>query len=61
MTTGTSLLERAAYVARERELPPHVDAIIAMLALSIIGMIATSPDDEAERLAAIAAVARRDK
>jgi hypothetical protein len=60
--TGLTLLERAAFVAREHgELPPHADAIIGMLALSIIGMVRFSPDDEAERLEQIAACARRLK
>lgn len=58
--TGIPLLERAALVAREHgELPPHANAIIGMLALSIIGMVRFSPDDEAERLAQIAECARR--
>lgn len=57
---GISLLERAALVAREHgELPAHADAVIGMLALSIIGIIKTSPGDEAERLAQIARAAIR--
>ena len=58
--SGISLLERAALVAREHgEIPARADAIIGMLALSVIGIIKTSPGDEAERLAQIARAAIR--
>lgn len=60
MTEALTLLERAAGMARDfSPLPPHADAVLSMLALSIMGIIQTSPDAEAERLAAIAKVARR--
>ena len=55
-----TLLERAARVAKDHEVPPHAEAIIGMLALSIIGIIRTSPGDEAERVAQIAQVMRGD-
>lgn len=58
--SGITLLERAAKAAKDRgDLSSHADLIISMLALSIIGIIRTSPDDEAERLAQIARAARR--
>ena len=58
--TGITLLERAARSAREiGALPHHADAVIGMLALSIIAMILTSPDDEADRLEQISRAARR--
>lgn len=58
--SGITLLERAAVSAREYgNLPPHADAILGMLALSIIAMVRTSPDDEADRLEQISRAARR--
>ena len=61
MNSGTALLERAALVCREHgDLPDHAQAIIGMLALSIIRIVKTSPDDEAEQLALIAKAALRD-
>jgi len=59
MNDTVSLLERAAETLRDHPLPPHACGLIDMLALSILGIINSSPEDEAERLAAIAAVARR--
>ena len=58
--TGVPQLERAALVARQfHPLPDHADAIIGALALAIIQIINSSPDDQAENLAQIARLARR--
>jgi len=56
---SVNLLHIAATQLAERELPPFASGVVAMLALSIMGIIATSPEDEAERLQAIATIARR--
>lgn len=59
MTEAITLLDRAATQLAERDVPPFAQGVISMLALSIMGIIATSPDDEAERLTAIANICRR--
>ena len=56
--TALSLLQRAALVAEAQDLPTRSNSIITMLALAIIGIVNSSPEEEAERLAAIAAIAR---
>lgn len=55
-----ALLERAATVVRDQgDLPDHTAATIGMLALSIIRMVKSCPDDEAEQVAQIAVLMRR--
>jgi hypothetical protein len=55
-----SLLERAALTVRDmQDLPDHTAATIGMLALSIIRMVKSCPDDEAEQVAQIAVLMRR--
>jgi hypothetical protein len=59
MTTGVSLLERAADVAREfAPLPDRIDGVLGELALIAIAVINRGPADVAERLEVLAKMAR---
>jgi hypothetical protein len=53
-----SLLARALSVVEEVELPDRSSATIAALALAIIQIARTSPQDQAEQIAVIAAMMR---
>lgn len=54
-----NLLDRAALALSDRNIPPFALGVIDMIALGILSIIASSPEDEAERFAAIAQIMRR--
>lgn len=56
---SAALFQRIADTLADHPQPPFAQSVIDMLALSILGIIQTSPEDEAERLQAIATIARR--
>jgi hypothetical protein len=56
--TGRNLLQRAEHVVSQAELPERHSAAIGALALLIIQIARTSPGDQAEQCAAIAALMR---
>lgn len=56
---GRTLLERALCVMDELGVPDHSDACISALALAIMAMVRTSPEDQAEQVAVIARMMAR--
>jgi hypothetical protein len=56
--TSKALIERATLVVASGELPERHSAAIGALALLIIQIVKTSPGDQAEQCAAIAALMR---
>lgn len=59
MASAAALTERAALVLRGLPVPDHSDACISALALAIIEIAGSSPDDQAEQVALIARMMRR--
>jgi hypothetical protein len=59
---GVQTLERAALTARDYSpLPEFTDALICLIGKAAIGLISGPISDQAELLATIATLARRDK
>ena len=56
---GLTLLQRACVVIEELGLPDHSDACVAALALAIMQIARTSPEDTAETVAVLARMMAR--
>ena len=59
MNSALALMQRAMGAVEATPLPDRTDAIVGQLALLIIQVVKTSPDDQAENAAQIAKVMAR--
>lgn len=59
ITRSVSLFDRVAMALADHPQPDFAEGVLCMIALTALGIIETSPEDEAERLQAIATIARR--
>lgn len=57
---SVNLFDRVSMALADHPQPDFAEGVLCMLALTALGIIETSPEDEAERLQAIATIARRD-
>lgn len=60
ISRSVSLFDRVAMALADHPQPDFAEGVLCMMALTALGIIATSPEDEAERLQAIATMARRN-